>query len=69
MAQDFEQKVNELYRQLSLYQELIKEKKFHTLTKLKKLECIKIEEELQISWKFWKKMVARLDRQYILLES
>ena len=68
VALDFDQKVDELHRQLAIYRELLQEKKTGALVYLKKLECRNIQKELKISWKLWKEMVEHLDRQYALIE-
>jgi stearoyl-CoA desaturase (delta-9 desaturase) len=68
VALDFEKKVDELHRQLYVYQELLQEKKNDALVRLKKLECLSIQKELKISWNLWKEMVEHLDRQYILID-
>lgn len=68
VAHDFESKVDELHRQLQLYSQLLQEKKSNVLIKLKKLECLKIQKELKISWNLWKEMIEHFDHQYALLE-
>lgn len=68
IAQDFEQKVDELHRQLHIYRELLADKKSEALARLKKGECLSIQKELQKSWKLWKEMVDRFDHQYVLIE-
>ena len=69
VASDFERKVDTLHRELQIYQELLREKQSKALIYLKKMECLSIQQELKISWKLWKEMVQRLDRQYDLIES
>lgn len=68
LAQDFEQKVDELHRQLHIYRELLADKKSEAHARLKKIECLSIQKELQKSWKLWKEMVDRFDHQYVLIE-
>lgn len=68
VAADFEKKVDELHRQLHLYRELLADKKSEAHARLKKIECISIQKELQKSWKLWRDMVRGFDRQYTLLE-
>ena len=68
VAADFENKVNELHKQLFIYRELLQERKSEAPIYLKKLECKNIQKELKISWKLWKDMVEHFDHQYVLLE-
>jgi hypothetical protein len=69
LAHDFEQKVDELHRQLHIYRELLADKKSEALARLKKGECLSIQKELQKSWKLWRDMVRGFDRQYVIIEN
>ena len=68
VAADFEKKVDELHRQLHIYRELLADKKSEAHARLKKIECLNIQKELQKSWKLWRDMVRGFDRQYVLIE-
>lgn len=68
VASDFEKKSDELHRQLHLYRELLADKKSRALVRLKKYECHHLQRDLKNSWKLWKEMMERLDRQYVLIE-
>lgn len=68
VASDFEQKVDELHRQIHLCREMIGEKKSDAIIRLKQLECRTIQRDLTNSWKLWRDMVRGFDRQYVLIE-